>query len=55
MVFLVAQMVKDLPLMQETWVQSLDWEVTLEKKMAMHFLLEEFHGHRSLKGYSPWV
>ena len=36
MVFLVAQMVKDLPLMQETWVQSLDWEVTLEKKMATH-------------------
>ena len=29
-------MVKDLPLMQETWVQSLDWEVTPEKKMATH-------------------
>ena len=36
MVFLVAQMVKNLPLMQETWVQFLDWEVTLEKKMATH-------------------
>ena len=23
---LVAQMVKNLPAMQETWVQSLDWE-----------------------------
>ena len=29
-------MVKNLPLMQETWVQFLDWEVTLEKKMATH-------------------
>ena len=23
--------------MQETWVQSLSWEVTLEKEMATHF------------------
>ena len=29
-------MVKNLPVMKETWVQSLDWEVTLEKKMATH-------------------
>ena len=28
---LVAQMVKDLPAMRETWVQSLDWEDPLEK------------------------
>ena len=29
-------MVKNLPAMQETWVQSLSWENTLEKKMATH-------------------
>ena len=28
---LVAQMAKNLPAMQETWVQSLDWEGPLEK------------------------
>ena len=31
---LVAQMVKRLPTMQETWVRSLDWEDPLEKEMA---------------------
>ena len=33
---LVAQMVKDLPAMQETWVQSLAWEDPLEEGMATH-------------------
>ena len=33
---LVAQMVKYLPAMQETWVQSLGWEDPLEKEMATH-------------------
>ena len=33
---LVAQMVKNLPSMQETWVQSLGWEDPLEKAMATH-------------------
>ena len=33
---LVAQMVKNPPTMQETWVQSLVWEDTLEKGMATH-------------------
>ena len=31
---LVAQMVKNLPAMQETWVQSLGWEDPLEEGMA---------------------
>ena len=31
---LVAQTVKNLPAVQETGVQSLDWEDPLEKKMA---------------------
>ena len=33
---LVAQMVKHLPTMQETWVQSLGQEDALEKEMATH-------------------
>ena len=33
---LVAQMVKHLPAMQETWVWSLGWEDPLEKEMAIH-------------------
>ena len=33
---LVAQMVKNLPTLQETWVQSLGWEDPLEKEMATH-------------------
>ena len=33
---LVAQMVKNLPATQETWVQSLCWEDPLEKEMAPH-------------------
>ena len=34
---LVAQKVKNLPAMQETRIQSLGWEVPLEKGMAIHF------------------
>ena len=33
---LVAQLVKNLPAMQETWVQSLGWEDPLEKGTATH-------------------
>ena len=33
---LVAQIVKNLPAMQETWVQSLGGEDPLEKEMATH-------------------
>ena len=33
---LVAQVVKNLPAMQETWVRSLGWEDPLEKGMAIH-------------------
>ena len=29
-------MAKNLPAMQETWVQSLDWEDPLEEGMATH-------------------
>ena len=33
---LVAQTVKDLPAMWETWVRSLGWEDPLEEGMATH-------------------
>ena len=32
----VAYLVKNLPAMQETWVQSLGWEDPLEEGMATH-------------------
>ena len=53
---LKAQTVKNLPVMQETQVQSLGQEDPLEKGMATtpEFLPGEFHGQRSLAGYSPW-
>ena len=54
---MVAQSVKNLPAVWEMWVWPLGWEDPLEKKMATHFsgfLPGEFHGQRSLEGYSPW-
>ena len=33
---LIAQLVKNLPAMQETWVRFLSWEDPLEKEMATH-------------------
>ena len=33
---LVAQLVKNLPAVQETWVHSLSWEDPREKGMATH-------------------
>ena len=42
--FPVAQMLKNLPAMQETQVQSLGWEDYLEKEVAAHssILVENF-------------
>ena len=53
--FLVAQLVKNLPAMQATWFPSLGWEDPLEKgKLPTPvFLPGEYHGQRSLVGYSP--
>ena len=42
---LVAQMVKNLPAVQETQVQSLGWEDTLEKGMATHSSVISFFHH----------
>ena len=51
-----AQMVKNLPAMQETKVRFLGWEDPLEKEMATHssIIAGAAHGQRSLTGYSPW-
>ena len=47
----MAQLVKNLPAMRETWVQSLGWEDPLEKGKATHsvFWPREFNVL-----YSPW-
>ena len=54
--FLVAQMVKNPPAMQETWVPSLDEEDSLEEEWLPSpvSLPGESHGQQSLAGYSPW-
>ena len=36
---LVAQTVKNLPAVQETWVRSLGWEDVLDEDMATHFII----------------
>ena len=52
---LVVQTVKNPPAMQKSWVWSLGREDPLEKGMATHSSMPgEFHGQRSLAGYSPW-
>ena len=58
MASLVAQMVKNLPAMQEAQVQSLGWEDPLEKGIATHstplFLPEESQGWGKLVGCCLW-
>ena len=54
---LVAQMIKNLPAMQETWVQSLGWEDSPgggHGNPLQYSYLENPHGQRSLAGCSPW-
>ena len=54
--FWVAQIAKDLPAVQETWVQSLGWEGPWLRawQPIPAFLSGKFHGQRNLVGYSPW-
>ena len=53
-------MVRNLPAMQETQVQSLGREDLLEDLLewewqpTLVFLRGKFHGQRSLVGYRPW-
>ena len=55
-VSLVAQKIKNLPTMWETWVQFLGWEDPLEKGMATpsSILARKVHRQRIVVGYSPW-
>ena len=52
----VAQLVKNLPAMQETKVRFLGWEDSLEKKMTIHSIVPTWRipQAESLEGYSPW-
>ena len=49
---LVAQLVKNLPTMQETWVRFLGQEDPLEKEMTTHSSILAWT-QSSLEGYSP--
>ena len=52
----MAQMVKCLPTMWETWVRSLGWEDPLEKEMATHSstLAWKIPWMEKPVGYGPW-
>ena len=54
-VFTVGQLVKNLPIMQETWIWSLGWEDPLEKGMATHssILSWKISWTEDPGGYSP--
>ena len=51
-----AQMTKNLPAMQETWVGSLGQKIPWRRKCQLTpvFLPGKSNGWRSLAGYSPW-
>ena len=56
---LIAQMIKNLLAMWETWVQSLGWEDPLEEGMANHSSILAWRipmdrEARGAMGYSPW-
>ena len=53
---LVAQLVKNLPAVQETWVQSLGLEDPLEKKRVTHSSILAWVNPWTEEpvGYSPW-
>ena len=50
-------MVKNLPAVQETWIQSLGEEDPLRREWLSTpvFLPGKSHEQRSLESYSPWV
>ena len=51
----MAQKVKRLPAVLETWVLSLGWEDPMEKETTTPvFLPGKSHGQMSLAGYGPW-
>ena len=53
----MAQTVKNLPAMRETWVQSLGWEDPLEEVMATRSSIPAWRipmDRGAWGGYSPW-
>ena len=56
MAFCVTQLVKNLPAVQETWVQSLVGKIPWRRKWQPTpvFLPGKAHIHGSLVGFSPW-
>ena len=50
----MAQMVKNLPAMKETWVRSLGQEDSLEKRMAMHSSILAWRTPWTEEPGSPW-
>ena len=50
----MAQMIKKLPAMQETWVQSLGWEDPLEEGMATHSSILAWRIPTEEPDGSPW-
>ena len=54
--YLITQIIRNLPAMWETWIQSMGEEDSLEKEISTHpvFLPRKSQGQRSLMGYSPW-
>ena len=56
----IAQLVKNLPAMQETWVRFLGWDIVIILVVKIFFvqfcvfLPGESQGQRSLAGYRPW-
>ena len=52
----MAQMVKNLPAMQETWVRAWVGKISWRRawQPTLVFLPGKFHGQRSLVGYIPW-
>ena len=53
---LVAQLTKNPPAMQKTWVRSLGWKILWRREPLPTpvFLPGEFHGQKNLAGSSTW-
>jgi len=53
--YMLTQTVKNLPAMQENLVRSLGWKIPWRREQLPTpvFVPREFHGQRSLAGYSP--
>ena len=53
----MAQLIKNLPAVRETWVRSLGWEDPLEEGMAIHSSILAWRiplDRGAWQAYSPW-